>query len=425
MTTEWIAMTEQISLAVAQRSLGDSTYDYPLFPPIVTGCPRTSTEQIQYPLEIAFDYDRVTPDLFDQSSLSNLERWGPLLPPLAPGLSMMEGGTPLIADGALAQWAGITEQVYIKDETRNPTWSHKDRLNLCTTSAALRAGAPGIVVSSSGNHGAAAAAYAARAGLPCIVITTDDAPAAIQSFLLAYGAAVIAVPAAERWPLMRQIVERLGFHPVSNLTPSHTGHPFGPEGYKTIAYEVFLQLGRRQPGAVFIPTGYAELLYGVYKGFLELQKLGLINELPKMIACEPAARAPLARAISNNTPSAEVSPEPTDAYAIGVRVSGYRGVVAIRQSRGRVLAMSDEAASHAQRALAARGLWGELSAAIGLAGIRELAQAGEHVDGPLVAIVTSSGFKDVSVGSQRVPAIDPDWAVVAETLRNRYSMQID
>lgn len=391
-------------------------------PVLTEGCPATSMEAMQFPLEITFDYDGVDRQLFEQDPLPGLDRWAPLLPPLAPGLSMAEGGTPLLPSEVLAGWAGVTTPFLLKDETRNPTWSHKDRLNLCTVSAAVASGAPGVVVSSSGNHGAAAAAYAARAGLPCVVLTTDDAPPAVQSFLLAYGAAVIGVPAAARWPLLREIVARLGYHPVSNQTPFHTGHPYGPEGYKTIAFELYRQLGRKIPAAVFIPTGYAELLFGIWKGFRELQELGVTSATPRLIACEPAARAPLSRALAEGRFAVEVEAGYTAASGIAVRVSGYRGVVAVQESGGSALRIPDTDLVSAQAAMARTGLWTELSGAAGLAGLRQMAAGGETFDGPVVAIVTSSGFKDVGVCSQAVPTVAPEWPAVADVLHTRYGI---
>jgi threonine synthase len=415
-------MTGSTSLACAQRSLRDTTQEYPLLPALTEGCPATSDSAMQFPLEIAFDYDQIDRQIFEQDPLPGLDRWAPLLPPLAPGLSMAEGGTPLLPNESLAKWAGVTTPFLLKDETRNPTWSHKDRLNLCTMSAAIASGAPGVVVSSSGNHGAAAAAYAARAGLPCIVLTTDDAPPAVQSFLLAYGAAAVGVPAAARWPLLREIVARLGYHPVSNQTPFHTGHPYGPKGYKTIAYELYLQLGDRVPAAVLIPTGYGELLFGVWKGFRELQQLGVTAVTPRMIACEPAARAPLSRALAEGRFAVEVAPEHTDASGIAVRVNGYRGVLAVQESDGTALRIPDAALVEAQGAMARTGLWTELSGAAGLAGLRQMTATGETFDGPVVAVVTSSGFKDVGVGNHTVPMTAPEWPAVAEVLRSRYGI---
>lgn len=412
------------SLATGQRSIGNPAVTFPLLPALTNGCPETSTDAMQYPLEVSFDYEQVDRTLFEQEARPGIERWAPLLPPLAAGLNMAEGGTPLHESRKLGEWAGLGAPVYVKDETRNPTWSHKDRLNRCTTSAALASGAPGIVVSSSGNHGAAAAAYAAHAGLPCIVLTTDDAPPAVQSFLLAYGAAVLGVPADARWPLMRQIVDRLGYHPVSNLTPFHTGHPYGPEGYKTIAFELHQQLNGRVPAAIFVPTGYAELLFGVWKGFRELRLLGVTRDVPRMIACEPAARGPLFEALATNHPAVMVAPGPTGASGIAVRVNGYRGVVAVQESGGAARRLPDAEIATAQAALARTGLWGEMSAAAGLAGIRQAVLEGESFNGPVVAIATSSGFKDDAVGSEPVPIIAPEWDAVAATLASRYGIRV-
>src|SRR5690606_37940189 len=138
------------------------------------------------------------------------------------------------------------------------------------------------------------------------------------------------------------LVEEFDYHPASNQTIPPTNHPFGSENYKTIAYELYLQLGRRAPEAVFVPTGYAELLFGVYKGFKELLQYDLIKELPRMMACEPAAGAPLKRALELGQPIAHVEAGESGAYAIIVPYNSYRGVVAVRESDGQALAISDE-----------------------------------------------------------------------------------
>ncbi|MGY3334544.1 threonine synthase [Streptomyces filamentosus] len=282
------------SLARAQRSLADPSVRHPLWPPLTAGCPVTSTGEVAYPLEVDYDYDAVPADLFARPAAHGLERWAPLLPPLAaPGLG--EGNTPLVA---------LADGVWVKDESRNPTWSHKDRLNRVAVSAAVASGARGIVVSSSGNHGAAAAAYAARAGLPCVVFTSPQAPPAVASHLRAYGATVLAVPYASVRPLMRRIVGELGYQSVSSVTDSaHTGHPFGPEGYKTIAYEIALALGGA-PAAVHVPVGYGELLFGVAKGFQELARLGVTSAVPRMYGVEPAAAGALTEALRTGRPAA-------------------------------------------------------------------------------------------------------------------------
>ncbi|MBC9712645.1 pyridoxal-phosphate dependent enzyme [Streptomyces sp. TRM66268-LWL] len=389
-------MSDTASLAQAQRSLADPDIRYPLWPPLIRGCPRTSSADMSYPVDVEYDYAQVPADFLTRAG-SGLDRWSALLPPLlAPSLG--EGGTPLVDLG---------EGVYLKDESRNPTWSHKDRLNRCTVSAALGAGAPGIVVASSGNHGASAAAYAARAGLRCVVLGSAGLPPAVASFLSAYGAVVLPVPAEERWPLTERIVEEFGYFPVSNLTPFHTGSSFGPEGYKTVAYEIVAELG--VPGAVFVPTGYGELLFGIGKGFAELRELGLTDRVPRLYSCEPRTGGPLAAAVRQGVPATRVPVGATDAYGIDCPVNSYRGVLALERSGGDPLLVDDAQLKAAQSELAAQGLWCELSAAAGLAGLRA---AAPEVEGPVVCVATSSGFKDVGVGGHGLAPVDPAWESV-------------
>jgi threonine synthase len=400
------------SLATGQRSLGDPAVAFPLWPPLTGGCPRTSTEELAYPVDVTYSYDRADKALFGRSRDEpcppgrGIGRWAPLLPPLrAPGLG--EGGTPLF---------GLGDGVFLKDESRNPTWSHKDRLNRCTVSAALGAGAPGVIVASSGNHAASAAAYAARAGLRCVVLGSGGAPPAVASFMDAYGAVVLPVPREASWPLTRLLTERLGYHPVSNVTATHTGHPFGVEGYKTIAYEIFRDLGGSVPAAVFLPTGYGELLSGVGKGFAELRRLGLAPVVPRLFGCEPAAGGPLAAALRSGLPAARVEVRETAAYGISCAVGGYRAARAVRESGGEALLLTDEEMRAARRELAGAGLWVELSAAAGLVGLRQRGSRHGPFDGPVVCVSTSSGFKDTAVRTEPVEFIDPAWESVAARL---------
>jgi len=414
--------SDTTSLAVAQRSLGDPARRYPLFPALVEGCPATSTAGLQYPLALDYDYSRLPADFFDRDPYPGIRRWAELLPPLAPGLSMGEGGTPLVAAPRLGAWAGYEGEIYIKDESRNPTGSHKDRLNLCAVSAAVLSGAPGVTVASSGNHGAAAAAYAARAGLPCVLFITEGTEPHLLRMVSAYGAAVVPLPRPLRRVLMRELVHRAGYHPVSSITPVHTGHPFGPEGYKTIAWEIYRQLGDRLPAAVFVPTAYAELLYGVWLGFKELCQRGRVGSPPQLFACEPAAGAPLKAALAAGQPVVQVDEGPTAAYSIVVGANSYRGVLAVRESEGAALAVTDAEMLAAQAALGREGLWAELSGAAGLAGLRQA--AGQAFDGPVVCLMTSSGLKDQGLPAPELPPVAPTWDAVRQTLKDVYNLSV-
>lgn len=402
--------------AIGQRSIHDERRTFPLLPPIVNGSESELGDKFRAPVEVVYDYAQVDPALFDQvRSGRGIDQWSPLLPPLVASGGLGEGNTALVEMPALAAWAGLDAPVFVKDESRNPTWSHKDRLNRCTISAARLAGAPGVVVASSGNHGASAAAYSARLGLPCVVLASATAPAAMQTFINAYGATVVAVPPAQRWPLMREIVARLGFHPVSNLTEaSHTGHAFGTEGYKTLAYELFIQLGRVVPSAVLIPTGYGEIAFGVWKGFVELKQLGVSGDLPRIVVCEPAAYGPHYRALDAGLPAFSLrANETTDALSIAIEVGGHRAVAAVQRSGGQAVLLSDREMREAQAKVAGEGLWIELAAASSVAALRKLA-IGEAGGGrPVVCVSTSSGFKDVGVGSVSLPPCDGSWNAFA------------
>ncbi len=400
------------SLATGTVSLGPSSPRYPLVPIQSAGCPATSTGEIQYPLEIDYPYSSVDLKLFDQPPLPGLDRWAPLLPPLMESLSLGEGGTPLLE--LQKHKSGFL--TYFKDESRNPTGSHKDRLNLCTISAAKMVSAKGVVVASSGNHGVSAAAYAARAGLSCLVVTGPEISGGFVAMLQAYGALIAPVPMESRWSLTRAIVDELGFHAVSNLTESHTGHPWGSEGYKTIAYELFLQLGRKLPGAVLCPTGYGELLYGIYKGFKELKILGFSEHIPKLYSVEPAARAPLAHAFWENVSITTVAALPTRQLSTACLVNGYRGIVALRESGGRPLIVSDDAVASAQDRLRRQGLWQEFSGASAYAALEQLTD--EDIDSDIIVIGTSTGMKDPTVPF-KIQILEPSVEKLKEHFTNR------
>ncbi|MFP9192273.1 threonine synthase [Natronosalvus vescus] len=480
-------MAPEDSLATRHRSLADPSITYPLEPALTAGCPETSTDEIQYPVGVDYDYDAVDPGLFDPAGSTwgtpGLERWQPLLPPLAAD-TLGEGNTPLLPVDDLENWLGLESwhepagasnadggsdtTVFLKDESQNPTWSHKDRLNRCTVSAAVREDAAGVVASSTGNHGAAAAAYAARAGLPCVVFTAPRTPAAVQAFIRSYGAVVLAVDDIDARQLaVDRLTEEHGFHPVSSRTAVHTGHAWGPEGYKTIAFELYCQFGGAVPGTVVIPTCYAELLYGVWKGFRELEHLDVVDRTPRMVACEPGVRAPLCRALESGAEVAHVEAEPTEAYSIKATTSSVRGLRAIRESDGIAVGFSEAHLEAAQHRLAQTGFWQESSGAAGFAGLRALTDvldgnaAGNsaaravaadgtelenqrlelELETPVAVVATSSGFKDGAAlpgdrmggaidgvdetadgrqggagGWFLAPAVDPTWEAIREAL---------
>lgn len=386
------------SLALNQKSLIETGNEgiYPLYPVLYSGCPFASNDFVQYPVEIGYDYGLIDRSIFTIGA-SSILHWSPILPHLNKALTLGEGQTPLIKTSQLRGEFSGGHEVYLKLECSNPTWSHKDRYNLCATSAALAVGSKGIVVASSGNHGASAAAYAAKAGLPCTVIVSEDCPEHILRFISAYGPEIVKVPFEARWPTLRQYVQEKEYHPVSNYTDTPTGHPFGVEGYKSIAYELFQQLHYSAPGAVLVPTGYGELLFGIWKGFRELHQLGLIESLPVVVSCEPEQGGPLNQAYNSRVFPISIDAFSTKAYAIACRKTGYRGLHVLQNSPSQSLLVSDQEMEKAQRLLGSEGVWCELSSASAVAAIEKLDLSLLAHSKPIVSIITSSGFKDILI----------------------------
>ncbi len=410
---------ETRSLATVQRSLAEPATKYPLLPALLRGCPESATEEMQYPLELDYDYGRVKDVTFRRES--TWADWQELLPPRHPKADMPVGGTPLVDVSALAPVHLPGRRILVKDDSRNPTWSHKDRLNVFTISAALCEEAKTIIVASSGNHGVSAAAMAARAGLNCIVLTMPEVSGAIRDMILGYGAFPLFLAADDRWPAMRALAELPGIYPVSNLTPAHTGHPWGPEGYKTIAYEILADLDGSPPAAVVVPTGYGEMIYGIYKGFHEAFLLGHIDRMPRLVAVEPSARGPVHHALQQGRSTVTVEAGPTVQLGTATTVNGYRPVAAIRQNGGLSLLVDDEAALRAHKKLGRCGLWLEISSGAALAALDQIEEF--ENDGPVVLMGCSTGLKEPSTPKEN-RATGADLETLRATLKRDYGFEL-
>ncbi len=341
-----------------------------------------------------------------------------------------EGQTPLLKLHRLGEKLGITS-LYLKDEGRNPTWSYKDRFCSVAVSKARELGAKVITISTSGNHGASTAAYAAKAGLPCVVFTMSNVPDTIKVLMQVYGAYLVVVPTAQdRWYLMRQCIDQFGWHPASGyMNPPVGSNPWGIEGYKTIAYEIVEQLGGGSPDWVIVPTAYGDGLYGTWKGFKELKALGVIDRLPKMVAAERFG--PLTRTLKLGSDRVtEVPASPSVAFSIANGVSTYQALKALKESEGLAVTASDEEIMEMQKLLAAaEGVYGEASSVIALnvaAKLHTQGQAG-HED-TVVAVLTSSGLKDTIATAEILPAppqISPDLAELRQALERTYGFSLE
>ncbi len=251
----------------------------------------------------------------------SLWRWQAFLPAAAAdAVTLGEGDTPLLAVPAL----GLGD-VWVKDESCNPTWSFKDRLASSAVTLARLRGAELIASSSSGNAGASVAAYAARAGLPCIVFTFKGAAGPLLTQMRAYGAMVLVVENKDdRWRLQSAGVKELGWYSTSPFFgPVIGSNPYGIEGYKTIAYEIAEAFGWAPPDWCVLPVCYGDALYGMWKGFEELKAIGWIDRVPRFVAAEVAGS--LAAALSAG--DAAPMPRPRNTATIATSIGANQGTV--------------------------------------------------------------------------------------------------
>jgi threonine synthase len=359
-----------------------SRYEIDEYP---TGCPKCLAQG--YPASMKLEYEEQTED---NSQSSCLHKRLPFLDVLTLG----EGNTPLIHLDRLAEQLGI-QRFWVKNEGMNPTGSHKDRMSPLVIARALQLGKSSVVVASSGNAGISLAAYAAYAGLQCTVITTKDIHEDVKRSIQAYGAQLIMVgDSYQRWELTRKLVEEEGFYPATNyMLPPVGSNMYGVQGYKNIAYELVQALKANFPSVMLVPTSRADLLWGIWEGLQEAFTSGWIAKLPKLVAVEPFPR--LVRVLHGSDYRGEFAGSTSLNSIAGTTVT-YQGLLAIRNSGGMAVAVSDEETEMAQKELAAHGLYLELSSAVVLAAAKRLIQMGcISEEDQVVAIGTAQGLKNI------------------------------
>jgi threonine synthase len=340
-----------------------------------------------------------------------------------------EGFTPLVPCPTLGKAVGLPN-LYVKDEGRNATWSFKDRMASSAISMGRRFGAEVITASSSGNAGSATGAYAARAGLDCVLFSTQQFPLTMKVHMQAYGSKLIACPTIEdRWRMVKLCVERLGWYPTAGFNMPMVGcNPYGVDGYKTLAYETIEQLGWRAPDVVIMPVGGGDAFFGTWKGFKEWHDRGYIERLPRMIAAEIFGS--LTNAVAKDLDHVEPVPYgPTVGISAGTYTSTYQALTVLRESNGLPRCVGDEGMIAMQRALATtEGVFAEMSSVLSVAAAKILAGEGTiDPDAVVVCVLTATGLKDPDTTARQmpeIPLIEPNLASLGEALARTYGMEI-
>ncbi|MGA8027186.1 MAG: threonine synthase [Bryobacteraceae bacterium] len=331
-----------------------------------------------------------------ERAVGSMWRYSPVLPADdREAVSLAEGWTPLIRADRLACEVGA-QNLWIKDEGRNPTGSFKARGLSCAVTMAKKLGARKVAIPSAGNAGSAAAAYAAAAGLEAHIFMPTDVPQANFIECKSFGAKVTLVDGliSDCAKLVSERKEREEWFDLSTLR-----EPYRVEGKKTMGYEVAEQLGWRVPDAVLYPCGGGVGLIGMWKAFGEMEELGWIgSERPKMIAVQAEGCQPITRAFEQG---AEVSEFWDDAWtaASGLRVPKALGdflvLRAVRESGGTAISVSDEEMMDGGMLLAQReGIFAAPEGGACVAAVKRLLKSGflAHRE-RIVVFNTGSGLK--------------------------------
>lgn len=378
------------------------------------------------PVEPVYDYAEIS-TIVTRSSIeegpASIWRYASLLPELDPRdrVDIGAGLTPLIRAKNLAALLGIPE-LYLKNDTANPTHSFKDRVVSVALSVARSMGFETVACASTGNLANAVAAHAASAGLRSFVFIPADLENAKVVTSAVYGGNVVKVKGDydDVNRLCSEIAGRTDWAFVNVNV-----RPFYSEGSKSLAFEMAEQLGWRIPADVVVPVASGSLLTKVDKGFRELVKVGLVDDSPVRIhAAQASGCSPVVTAIQSE--SEHIRPVKPDtiakSLAIGNPADGYYAVKTVRGSSGSGEMVTDEEIVDGIRLLAStEGIFAETAGGVTVASLRKLAQNGAlSGEGPVVALITGMGLKTAEVLTDRMGSsmeIPPDIDVFEEEMK--------
>jgi threonine synthase len=331
------------------------------------------------PLLARYDLSAAARTLTPESLLgrgANMWRYAEVLPSRV-AISLGEGMTPLIAALRLGEKLGL-EGLFIKDEGLNPTGSFKARGMSTAVSRAKELGAKALAAPTAGNAGGALAAYAAHAGIPCVIVMPSDTPEANVMECQAFGADVRKLNGliSDCGKYVGEHKEKEGWFEVSTLK-----EPYRIEGKKTMAYELWEQMNGKLPDVIIYPTGGGVGLIGMCKAFEEMETMGWIgSDRPRMVVVQAAGCAPIVDAFERAAVSAEFW-ENAATVASGLRVPKALGdfliLAGVRETGGTAIVATDQEMLDAGKELAAlAGIFAAPEGAATVVAARKLAASG-------------------------------------------------
>lgn len=345
-------------------------------------------------LDVNYDYKQAARELRDRSSEAagrrDVFRWLPLLPVERPGDVLPAGGTSLVPAPRLATRFGL-KALYLKDETRNPTRCLKDRATAVGVTMAIHQGHNDVYCASAGNAAISLAGFAAHAGLTCHAYVPNIASRTRIAWLRRYGANVhiSAGNYDAAYAESEEAGARNGWYSRNCAL-----NPFLVEGKKTCAFEIAEELGGVAPDWVISASGDGCTLGAIGKGFREMERVGLLDRIPRLVGVQAAAIQPLVRRFNREEPGDDSGS--TNAQSVAVRSprNALRLLNEIENSDGQMIATPDDEIAAAQRLLATHaGLVAEFTSAATLAGLARLAEE-DSLEGQTVVLVITGGRLD-------------------------------
>ena len=381
-------------------------------------------------LDVILDYaairNSISLDTIKASVDRSLWRYLPLLPvddPEGEATPLRAAGwTPHFKPTLLNDRLGL-RSLWIKDESRNPTASFKDRASAVVVARARQTGAQVVVTASTGNAGAALAGMAAAVGQKAVIFAPRSAPPAKIAQLLIYGAQVLLVDGNydQAFDLSIRVAQEFGWY------CRNTGYnPFTLEGKKTAAFEIWEGLLSRQvfdrPLAIFVSVGDGNIISGLHKGFKDLEAVGWLEQTPRLYGVQAEGSAAIANAFRAGTET--IIPVSANTLADSISVDlprdGVRAVRASRQTGGAYLTVSDAEILAAIAALGNVGIFAEPAGAAAYAGLHKAVQQGLiSPEDEVLVFNTGSGLKDVRAAMQAAgtaPVIEPTLQAVKQAI---------
>ena len=391
-------------------------------------------------LDVTLDYDSIKTKYQPEDILSrhdpSLWRYLPLLPVDEPEGEATPlhaaGGTPVFKLSSLTKKLGL-KNLWLKDESRNPTASFKDRASAIVVTRAHEIGAEIVVTASTGNAGAALAGMSAAAGQKAIIFAPKSAPQAKVAQLLIFGAKVILVDGTydDAFDLTIKCADEFGWY------CRNTGYnPFTAEGKKTAAFEIWEwwqdahakwhdEFGEgldHPPLTIFVSVGDGNIISGIHKGFKDLVQLGWMPRVPRIIGVQADGSAAISNAFHANTETIQPVSAKTIADSISVDLprDGVRAVRAATETGGTYVNVSDEDILKAIAELGGVGVFAEPAGAAAYAGMVKASAANVvGSEDPILVLNTGSGLKDIRAAMSAVnpaPVIEPTLDAVKKLL---------